>query len=111
MRLLRLIWANSIRLLTQPGNIIFLIGVPVGILLFQNLLMSGDGTGASGLMVQNLDRGVYAEPIPWKVSTTTPQSSSISSRRTSPNRSKAESFPPSVAMRATNLPCLTVMTT
>lgn len=63
MRLLRLIWANSIRLLTQPGNIIFLIGVPVGILLFQNLLMSGDGAGASGLMVQNLDRGVYAEQI------------------------------------------------
>lgn len=63
MRLVQLIWANCRRLLSQPGNVLFLIAVPVGILLFQNLLMSGSGGSASGLLVQNLDRGPLAEQV------------------------------------------------
>lgn len=63
MRLLHLIWANCRRLLAQPSNIIFLIAVPVGILVFQNVLMSSSGASSTGIVVQNLDRGAYAERV------------------------------------------------
>lgn len=63
MRLLRLIWANCRRLLAQPVTIVFLIALPVGILLFQNMLMTGSGAAGSGILLHNQDRGGYAQSV------------------------------------------------
>lgn len=62
MRFLRLVYANIRRLLAQPINLLMIILLPALILVFQNIILSGDSNVGLSLVV-NEDLGEYGKTL------------------------------------------------